>query len=300
MKGIVLAGGAGTRLRPVTDVISKQLLPVYDKPMVHYPLSTLMLSGIQDILVISTPEHTPMYRDLLGDGSDLGITLDYAVQDEPRGLADAFRVGDTWIGNDDVALILGDNIFHGHGLSGLLQDTVDDHEGATIFGTYVDEPERYGVAAFDDNGNVTDLVEKPDDPPSNYAITGLYTYDNRVVEIAHDIEPSDRGELEITSVNQRYLEQGDLDVVKLGRGIAWLDTGTHQSLHEASSFIATLEHRQGLKVACLEEVAWRMGYISDKDLQELAYEHNGKTGYREYLLNVLENPGPGSLPSRKE
>jgi glucose-1-phosphate thymidylyltransferase len=296
MKGIVLAGGAGTRLRPVTEVLSKQLLPVYDKPMILYPLSTLMLSGIKDILIISTPKHLPLYRDLLGDGSELGVNFEYEVQDEPRGLADAFRVGEDFIGDDDVALVLGDNIFHGHGMSGLLQDAVENNEGATVFGTYVSDPERYGVADFDEEGNVTELVEKPDDPPSNFAVTGLYLYDNRVVDFAHEIEPSDRGELEITDVNKKYLEQDDLQLEKLGRGVAWLDTGTHQSLHEAASFIATLERRQGLKVACLEEVAWQMGYIDDKQLEKLAHAYNGKTGYQDYLLNVLENPGPGPTP----
>ncbi len=286
MKGIILAGGKGTRLHPVTQAVSKQLLPIYDKPMVYYPLSTLLLAGIRDILLISTPTDLPRYEDLLGDGERIGVKISYAEQSEPRGIADAFRIGRDFIGDDDVTLVLGDNVFYGQGLSEMLQNAVQENTGATVFGYYVKEPERYGVASFDADGRVVDIIEKPDEPPSNYAITGLYMYDNRVIDIAENLTPSDRGELEITDVNRTYLEQGALDMVRLGRGAAWLDTGTHQALHEASSFIATVERRQGLKVACIEEVAYNMGYIDEDKLRTLAKEAPYKA-YGEYLHEVL-------------
>lgn len=293
MKGIILAGGSGTRLHPVTKVVNKHLLPVYDKPMIHYPLSTLMLAGIREILVITTPEDQEAYQRLLGDGNELGLEISYAVQPSPDGLAQAFIIGEDFIGDDEVALILGDNIFYSHGLTGLLQDAVADHQGATIFGYHVDEPERYGVAAFDDNGNVTRLIEKPEDPPSHQAIVGLYLYDNRCVEFAKQLEPSARGELEITALNQRYLEEDDLELVRLGRGAAWLDTGTHESLHEASSFIRTIEKRQGLKVACLEEVAYRVGFIDPAQLNRLAKAASDEDTQR-YLSRILGSEGLGT------
>ena len=288
MKGIILAGGSGTRLYPITRVLSKQLLPIYDKPMVYYPLSTLMLSGIRDILVISTPQDLPQYRRLLGDGSSLGVRFAYAEQPNPGGLAQAFIIGREFVGRDSVALVLGDNIFHAQGMTGLLQQAVRENSGATVFGYWVKDPARYGVAEFDAEGKVVGLEEKPRVPRSNYAITGLYLYDNDVLDIAANVKPSARGELEITSVNQEYLKRGKLKLIKFGRGTAWLDTGTHESLLEASSFIATIEHRQGLKVGCLEEVAFRMGYIDARQVEKLADDYKGE--YRDYLLTIARTP----------
>lgn len=286
MKGIILAGGSGTRLYPITKGVSKQLTPIYDKPMVYYPLSVLMLAGITDILIISTPNDLPQFKSLLGDGGDIGIKLSYAEQPSPDGLAQAFLIGENFIGDDDVCLVLGDNIFHGHGLIELLNKSISnvkDENKATVFGYYVKDPERYGVAEFDKNGNVLSLVEKPDKPKSHYAVVGLYFYPNSVVEIAKTIKPSERGELEITTINQAYLDLGELKVELMGRGFAWLDTGTHESLLEASNFIQTIENRQGLKVACLEEIAYEMGYISKEKLIELA-QPLIKNQYGQYLL----------------
>ena len=287
MKGIILAGGSGTRLYPLTQVVSKQLLPVYDKPMIYYPLSTLMLAGIRDILVISTPEDTPRFRQLLGDGSKFGIALSYAVQPSPDGLAQAFLIGAPFIGDDDSALVLGDNIFFGHELVDLLRRANARSTGATIFAYHVNDPERYGVAEFDASGKAISLEEKPKQPKSNFAVTGLYFYDNAVVELAKSLKPSPRGELEITDLNRLYLERGSLGVERMGRGFAWLDTGTHDSLLEAGQFIATIERRQGQKIACLEEIAWRSGWIGNDELRRLAAPL-AKTGYGQYLLQLLE------------
>jgi len=287
MKGIILAGGSGTRLYPVTQVVSKQLLPVYDKPMVYYPLSTLMLAGIRDILVISTPQDTPRFAELLGNGRKWGIKLSYAVQPEPGGLAQAFLIAKKFIGKDRVALVLGDNLFHGHDLSQLLARAAARKKGATVFAYPVTDPQRYGVVEFDGKGKAVSLEEKPRKPRSRYAVVGLYFYDNRVVRIAEGLKPSARGELEITDVNRAYLEKGALEVVPMGRGYAWLDTGTHESLLEAAHFIETIEKRQGLKVACPEEIAFRQGYIGARQLRALA-RPLARSGYGEYLLRVLQ------------
>lgn len=287
MKGIILAGGSGTRLYPITRAISKQLIPVYDKPMIYYPLSTLMLAGIQDILIISTPKDLPRFEELFGNGSDLGLSISYKVQNQPNGLAEAFILGADFIGSDSVCLILGDNIFYGGGLSNLLQAAATKESGATVFGYHVNDPERFGVVDFDDQMHAKSIVEKPTHPASNYAVTGLYFYDNQVVNIARNIRPSDRGELEITDVNQEYLRRGKLDVKLLGRGYAWLDTGTHESLQEASNFIQSIQKRQNLQISCLEEIAYRMGYISLEKMKQLAQPLK-KTEYGQYLLHLAE------------
>jgi glucose-1-phosphate thymidylyltransferase len=285
VRGVVLAGGSGTRLFPATRAVSKQLLPVFDKPLIYYPLSVLLLCDIVDILVISTPSDEALFRRLLGDGSQWGLSFEYAVQDRPRGLADAFRVGRSFIGTDDVALILGDNIFYGHGLAGLLDDAVREHDGATLFGYRVRDPERYGVASLDDDGRLVDIVEKPVAPASNLAITGLYLYDNQVVDIAKELQPSERGELEITDVNLAYLRQGRARLLDLGRGTAWLDTGTSDSLLEAAHFVQTLTHRQGIRIACIEEIAFRLGRIDAAQLAKLGDEL-GNSGYGAYVREL--------------
>ena len=290
MKGIVLAGGSGTRLYPITKGISKQLIPIFDKPMIYYPISVLMLAGIREILIISTPYDLPGFQRLLGDGSDYGVRFEYAEQPSPDGLAQAFIIGEKFVGNDSVCLVLGDNIFHGTGFTGMLQKAVEDaeqHQKATVFGYWVNDPERYGVAEFDKEGNCLSIEEKPQHPKSNYAVVGLYFYPNKVVNIAKNIKPSARGELEITTVNQRFLEDGELKVQTLGRGFAWLDTGTHDSLSEASTFIEVIEKRQGLKVACLESIAYRQGWISKEKIQALA-QPMLKNQYGQYLMKVAD------------
>jgi glucose-1-phosphate thymidylyltransferase len=287
MKGIILAGGQGTRLYPITHVVCKQLLPVYDKPMIYYPLSTLMLAGIKDILIISTPEDLPKIGNLLGDGSKLGLSLHYKVQEVPRGLADAFIVGEEFAGNDRVCLILGDNIFYGHGLPELMKEAASHEKGATVFGYYVSDPERYGVVDFDGSGKVLSIEEKPAKPKSNYAVVGLYFYDNTVVKKAKSLKPSKRGEIEITDLNNVYFMNNELRVKLMGRGFAWLDTGTHASMIEAAVYVKTIEDRQGLKIACIEEIAYQMGYIDEAQLRKVA-EPLRKSGYGEYLLKILE------------
>lgn len=288
MRGIILAGGSGTRLYPLTISTSKQLLPVYDKPMIYYPLSTLMLAGIRDILIISTPQSTPDFQQLLGDGSHFGINLSYAVQENPNGLAEAFLIGEEFIGNDEVALILGDNIFFGHGLQDLLRSAVNSKGKATVFGYYVEDPERFGIVTFDKNGKALSIEEKPEHPESNYCVTGLYFYDNRVVEFAKKVKPSARGELEITDINKMYLEAGDLEVKVMSRGFAWLDAGTFDSLLEAGRFVQIIEKREGMKISAPEEIAYRLGWLDRESLLELAHLY-GKSSYGKHLIRVAED-----------
>lgn len=287
MKGIILAGGSGTRLYPLTRVTSKQLLPIYDKPMIYYPLSVLMDAGIRDVLIISTPEDTPRFKELLGDGSSLGMDLEYAVQESPDGLAQAFIIGEKFIGNDKVAMILGDNIFSGYGFKAILKKAVEKEKGATVFGYYVDDPERFGIVEFDESGKAISIEEKPEKPKSNYCVTGLYFYDNRVVEYAKNLKPSKRGELEITDLNRIYLENGELDVALLGKGFTWLDTGTQESLVDATNFVYTVETHEHRKIACLEEIAYKNGWISREKVWE-AYELYKKNEYGKYLKDVLD------------
>lgn len=288
MKGIILAGGSGTRLYPITTVVSKQLLPLYDKPMVYYPLSVLMLAGIREILIVSTPQDLPKFQTLFGDGSQLGLSFSYAPQPRPEGIAQAFLIADSFIGDEGVCLVLGDNIFYGHGLPETMSHAMTRKKGATVFGYWVKDPQRYGVVAFDTSGRAVDIQEKPEEPPSSWAITGLYFYDSQVVDIATSLKPSARGELEITDVNRSYLEQGELYVEKLGRGIAWLDTGTHQSMMDAASFIEVIEQRQGLKIACIEEIAYFMGYIDAEQVLRLA-QPLLKNKYGQYLVNLVQD-----------
>jgi len=290
MKGIILAGGSGTRLYPATKSICKQLLPIYDKPMIYYPLSTLMLAGIKEILIISTPQDTPRFEELLGDGSKLGMKFSFSVQEAPNGLAEAFIIGRSFVGNDSVALVLGDNLFYGHNFGKMVEAAAAQKEGATVFGYYVTDPERYGVVEFDKSGNAVSLEEKPQEPKSNYAVVGLYFYDNQVLDIAAVMKPSARGELEITDVNKEYLRRGQLKVELMGRGFAWLDTGTHRSLLEASQYVEVIEARQGLKIACIEEIAYRKGFIDKAQFTELA-EDLKKSSYGDYLFNILKQEG---------